>query len=53
MNDFWEYDPMANTWTQKSDAPVYLNASGYFVINKEGYVTGGGAVRTTSNNTQT
>lgn len=38
-NDFWEYDPAQNTWTQKAEFPNggRLNAKG-FALNGKGYV---------------
>ncbi|HUS00229.1 MAG TPA: kelch repeat-containing protein, partial [Chitinophagaceae bacterium] len=38
-NDFWEYDPVNNTWTQKADVPGggRVQAVG-FSINSKGYI---------------
>ena len=42
MNDFWEYDPTANTWTQKADfaGSARYDAVG-FGIKSLGYITTG------------
>jgi N-acetylneuraminic acid mutarotase len=42
LNDFWEFDPENNTWTQKNDFPGQVR--GYakgFSINTNGYLFGG------------
>lgn len=40
--DLWEYDPVANTWTQKSDFPGGgRDGLGVFVINNKAYIGGG------------
>lgn len=39
VNDFWEYDPLLNIWTQKSSLPAV--GRGYYVafsINNKGYI---------------
>lgn len=39
---FWEYDPVANTWTAKADFPtIYDTDAGAFVLDSEIYVVGG------------
>jgi hypothetical protein len=41
-NDFWEYNPISNNWTQKNDLPfIGKSASCSFVIGNFGYVVGG------------
>ena len=39
MKDFWEYDPAANTWTQKADfvGVARISAVG-FSIGSKGYI---------------
>jgi len=39
LNDFWEYDPVSDAWTQKADLPGSTRrwASG-FSINNKGYI---------------
>jgi N-acetylneuraminic acid mutarotase len=39
LNDFWEYDPVSNTWSQKANYPGggRINATG-FSIGQKGYV---------------
>ena len=41
-NDFWEYDPIENTWSQKADfgGVARVNAVG-FAINNKGYIGNG------------
>src|SRR4051812_46479653 len=39
--DFWQYSPATNAWTQKSNFPMVLTASSSFVINGHAYITGG------------
>lgn len=45
LNDFWQYDPLANSWTQKADYPgaggwgVYY--AGAFTADDKGFVTCG------------
>ncbi|MEO8148391.1 MAG: DNRLRE domain-containing protein [Bacteroidia bacterium] len=41
FDDFWQYDPVNNTWTQKSNLPAALRIANSFVINNFGYITGG------------
>lgn len=37
-NDFWEYDPLLNSWSQKASFPASSRYSmGYFSINNYGY----------------
>jgi N-acetylneuraminic acid mutarotase len=39
---FWEYDPVANTWTAKTDFPtVYTTDAGAIVLDSDIYVVGG------------
>lgn len=41
LNDWWEYDPAGNTWTQKADMPGLKMGRAYgvgFAINNKGYV---------------
>lgn len=42
FNDFWEYDPATDQWTQKADLPFpkVLDVA-YFTINGKGYLTTG------------
>jgi len=42
FSDWWEYDPVSNTWTEKHDFPggARTNAAGFAVDNK-GYVCSG------------
>lgn len=43
FNDFYEYDPIADTWTQKANFPVGPRADAVaFSINGKGYVATGG-----------
>lgn len=40
--DLWEYDPVADNWTRKTDIPVAARQSaGCFVINNKAYIGGG------------
>jgi N-acetylneuraminic acid mutarotase len=45
LKDFWEFNPLANTWIQKSDFPggggngIYFAAS--FAVDSKGYICGG------------
>ena len=42
LKDFWMYDPLTDTWTQKANFPSnYTDACGCFVVNNEIYVTSG------------
>jgi N-acetylneuraminic acid mutarotase len=45
LNDFWEYAPISNTWTQKADFPGVSGLGIYFAtaftIDSKGYVCGG------------
>lgn len=44
-NDWWEYDPATNAWSQKADAPFGFNTGATFSIGGKGYVgTGDGAI---------
>ena len=44
LNDFWEYDPVADSWTQKANIPAIGRSSavGFSVIDK-GYIATGTA----------
>ena len=42
INDVWEYNASADSWTQKSNFPFSGGTAAYFVINGVGYVVGGG-----------
>jgi N-acetylneuraminic acid mutarotase len=37
FNDFWEYDPSSNSWTQKADAPALMWNVPCFGIDTAGY----------------
>ncbi|MEM6261628.1 MAG: kelch repeat-containing protein [Bacteroidota bacterium] len=39
--DFWEYDPVSNTWTQKRNYPASITDAFAFSIGDKGYVGGG------------
>ena len=45
LKDLWEYDPLANAWTQKADFPgsggngIYFSTA--FTVDNKGYVCGG------------
>ena len=45
LNDFWQYNPIANTWLQKADFPGLGNTGIYFAtgfgIDSKGYICGG------------
>jgi N-acetylneuraminic acid mutarotase len=46
LNDWWEYNPAANTWTQKATYPGSASYNGIyfgcgFVVNGMGYIVGG------------
>ena len=36
--DFWEYDPATNRWTQKADVPIRTQGAVGFAIGNKGYV---------------
>lgn len=40
-NDWWEFDPATNSWTQKSNFPVYTYGASVFSVGNFGYVGGG------------
>lgn len=40
-NDFWEYYPATDTWTQKSNLPFYVSSATSFTLNGSGYVVTG------------
>ncbi|MEO5571311.1 MAG: T9SS type A sorting domain-containing protein [Bacteroidia bacterium] len=43
-NDFWEYNPATNVWTQKANFPGQArNSSSGFAINQKGYIVLGWA----------
>lgn len=38
-NDFWQFDPAANTWTQKATFPGVARQDAFcFVVGNKGYV---------------
>lgn len=39
--DCYEYNPVANTWTQKSNAPNTFSTASCFVISNEAYIVNG------------
>ncbi len=41
LDDWWEYDPSNNTWTQKADYPALNYAALAFGMTTKGYVGGG------------
>lgn len=41
LNDLWLYNPLNDTWTQRSNCPIYTRTAGSFAINIKGYVVGG------------
>lgn len=41
LDDFWEYNPANDSWTQKSNMPVATEVAGCFAINGKGYMAGG------------
>jgi N-acetylneuraminic acid mutarotase len=49
FQDFWEYDPSIDTWTQKADTPIKFesNITG-FVIGSKGYI-GTGTIHSNPN----
>jgi len=40
-SDWWEYDPSANSWSQKADYPFPTYAASSFTIGMKGYVGAG------------
>lgn len=45
LQDFWEYDPTADTWTLRTPLPgVDRSAAVAFALNDKGYVATGGNV---------
>ena len=40
-NDWWEYDPASNSWTQKANYPVGNYAAISFTVNEQPHVGGG------------
>ena len=47
LNDFWQYDPARNTWTQEANLPVPLERAASFVIGTQGYVCTGQSFNST------
>ena len=43
-NDWWEYDPASNSWTQKANYPVGNYAAISFTVNDQPHVGGGAAL---------
>jgi hypothetical protein len=41
MDDFWEWDPTSDTWTQKANYPTAVGACIDFSINGKGYLGSG------------
>ena len=41
LNDFWQFDPSINTWTQAANLPMPLSRAATFVIGTQGYVCTG------------
>jgi len=42
LNDFWEYDPSLDKWTQKASVPYHLGSNAVsFTINNKGYFANG------------
>ncbi|HIP36475.1 MAG TPA: T9SS type A sorting domain-containing protein [Crocinitomix sp.] len=41
FNDWWEFDPATNSWTQKADFPIGNYGVSTFVIGNKGYMGGG------------
>lgn len=41
LDDWWEYDPSNNTWTQKADFPMVNYAPLAFGMSTKGYIGGG------------
>jgi len=39
--DWWQYDPSSNSWTQKADYPVPNYAASAFATDTKGYIGGG------------
>ncbi|MBK9423613.1 MAG: hypothetical protein IPN54_05730 [Bacteroidetes bacterium] len=38
-NDFWEYNPVSNSWIQKADVTTLMrNEPAYFSIGTKGYI---------------
>jgi N-acetylneuraminic acid mutarotase len=51
VKDFWEYDPVADTWTQKADfGGGFTNAAAGFSIGNKGYVGTGSHITYTDGN---
>ena len=40
-NDFYKYDPLANSWTAVASCPLSLRSPGTFTVNGNGYVVCG------------
>lgn len=43
-NDWWQFDPASNSWTQKANYPVYNHGAVAFSTATKGYVGGGSAL---------
>ena len=40
VNDFWEYDPVLNSWTQILNVPTSLTNGFSFILNNKAYIGG-------------
>lgn len=50
FKDWWEYDPAADTWTQKADFPIATHGAVAFIADNCPVVGGGSALSTQSTN---
>lgn len=51
FNDWWEYDPSNNSWTQKASCPIQsMPFSNYTMLDSQGFVIDGVAYLGSSNN---
>src|SRR6185436_3814974 len=41
LNDFWEYSPATDTWTQKANQPQPVGGAAAFSLNSKGYIVAG------------
>ena len=41
LQDFWQYDPATNTWTQEANIPYGVRSAATFVLGTQGYVVSG------------